>query len=221
MPTTKKTPAASARVSYSLPSDSQPTKVAATAQQQATTVLASPSIAAHPEIAAAANGVKAQATTVSGTITTIANTEATLTGLRGQRTSGILALRLLHANMESLVNVAIAGDKAQAANWGGKLVTRTTYAASTDPPLNTSAKALGGGAVEAKCKAEKGVVCYLVQTGADPAHPEAWAPPAISGGCKHTFAGLTAGQKVYARIAIVRTGSVQGAWSDVVGATVT
>ena len=157
---------------------------------------------------------------MGGTITTIANTEATLTGLRGTRDSGILTLRLLHANMESLVNVAIAGDKTQAANWGGTLVTRTSYAATADPPLNTAATALGGGAVEAKCKAERGVVCFLMQIGTDPAHPEAWAPPTISRGCKHTFSGLAAGTKVYARIAVVRTGNVQSTWSDVVGATV-
>jgi hypothetical protein len=220
MPSKKKTPAASARVSYPLPGDSQPKTLTATAAQQAATVLASPSIAAHPEISAAANGVKAQAASVSGTIGTIANTEATLAGLRGTRDSGILTLRLLHGNMTSLVNVAIAGDKTQAVSWGGTLVTRTTYDAVTDPPLNATATALGGGAVEAKCKREKGVICYLVQIGTDPTHPEAWAAPAISRGCKHTFSGLAVGTKVYTRIAIVRTGGVQSTWSDVMGATV-
>jgi hypothetical protein len=220
MATKKKKATPAARVAYPLPNDNQPKTLTATAAQQAATVLASPSIAAHPEISAAANGVKAQAATVGGTITSIANTEATLASLRGQRTSGVIALRLLHANMESLVNVAIAGDKTQAANWGGTVVTRTTYAATTDPPLNATATPLGGGAVEAKCKREKGVICYLVQIGTDPNHPEAWAPPVISGGCKHTFSGLAVGTKVYTRIAIVRTGGVQSTWSDVMGATV-
>jgi hypothetical protein len=74
--------------------------------------------------------------------------------------------------------------------------------------------------VEAKCNPEKGIICYLVQMGTDPAHPEAWPQPAISSGCKHTFPGLTVGQKVYLRMAIVRRGGVQGKWSDVLEVTV-
>ena len=70
-------------------------------------------------------------------------------------------------------------------------------------------------------KREGGVICYLVQLGTDPAHPEAWPAPVIAGGCKHTFTGLTPGQKVYLRIAIVRRGSVQGQWSVVMEVGVT
>ena len=88
------------------------------------------------------------------------------------------------------------------------------------PPVDAVAKAKGGGAVEVKCKAEKGVICYLVQMGTDPAHPEAWSQPFISGGCKHTFEGLTAGQKVYVRIAVVRYAGGQGAWSEMLPVTV-
>ena len=221
MPTKKKAPGNTARVTYALPSDNQPKKLVSTAEQQATTVLANPDIANHADISAAANGVKTQAQAVGTTITGIANTEATLSGLRGQRTSGIVTLRLQHANMESLVNVAVGGDKAKAATWGGKVVARTTYVASEDAPQNATGKALGGGSVEAKCKAEKSVVCYLFQIGTDPTHPEAWPQPAISGGCKHAFTGLTPGQKVYVRIAIVRRGNVQGAWSGFIEIGVT
>src|SRR5262249_38492607 len=143
-----------------------------------------------------------------------------LTGLRTKRGNDVLLLRLLHANMESLVNVAAGGNKAKAATWGGKIVSRTTYASSTDAPVDAVAKAKGDGAAEAKCQPEEGVICYLMQMGTDPAHPEAWPQPFISGGCKHTFQGLPVGQKVYLRIAIVRTGGVQGKWSDMLEVTV-
>jgi hypothetical protein len=71
------------------------------------------------------------------------------------------------------------------------------------------------GTVQVKCKAERGAVCYLMQTGTDPAHPEAWPSPVITSGAKHLFPGLTVGQKAYFRIAIVRRGGVQGQWSGV------
>jgi hypothetical protein len=221
MPSNKKKPSGSARVVYTLPPDSQAKKVVGEAEQQAATVLANPDIANHPDVATAANAVKAQAQTVDTTLGAMANTETTLTGLREQRVSGLLALRLLHGTMTSAVNVAAGGDKAKAATWGGKIATRTMFAITTDPPQKPTATALGGGSVEAKCKREGGVICYLVQIGTDPAHPEAWPPPVIAGGCKHTFAGLTPGQKVYIRIAIVRRGSVQGKWSIVMEVGVT
>lgn len=206
---------AAARVTFPLPGNSQAGKVVTTCNQQADTVLASPDIAAHPEVAAAANAVKTQAKAAGDIVGNISNTEAALEGLRTKRSDGVLLLRLLHGNMESLVNIAAAGDPAKAVTFGGKLVTRTTVAPSTDPPQKAFLKAVGDGSVEAKCQAEKGVICYLFQTGADPAHPEAWPMPTFSGGCKHTFTGFPPGQKAYVRIAIVRTGSVQGKWSDV------
>jgi hypothetical protein len=216
----KKKEDAAARVTYPLPTNSQPKALATTCEEQATTVLANPDIANHPDVAAAANNVKAQAKTVSDTVGEIINEDAVLTGLRAKRTGDVLLLRLLHANMESLVNVAAGGDKAKAAKWGGKIVSRTTHVASTDAPVDALAKAKGDAAVEAKCKPEKGVICYLMAMGTDPAHPEAWPQPFISGGSKHTFQGLTVGQKVYLRIAIVRTGGVQGKWSDMLEVTV-
>jgi hypothetical protein len=217
----KKKPSGSARIVYTLPPDNQAKKVVADAEQQADTVLANPDIANHPEVSTAANAVKAQAQTVDTTLGSIANKETELTGLRGQRVSGLLALRLVHGTMTSAVNVAAGGDKAQAATWGGKIATRTTFAATTDAPQKPTAMALGGGSVEAKCTREEGVICYLFQIGTDPAHLEAWPPPVIAGGCKHTFAGLTPGQKVYVRIAIVRRGGVQGKWSIVMEVGVT
>jgi len=220
MSTSHKKEDASARVTYPLPTNSQPKSLVTACDEYATTVLANPDIANHPEVAAAANAVKAQAKSVGDNVGDIATEEAVLTGLRAKRTAGALLLRLTHANMESLVNLAVAGDKTKAATWGGKIASRTFFATTTDAPAEAMATAKGNAAVEARCKAEKGVICYLMQMGTDPAHAEAWPQPFISGGCKHTFEGLTVGQKVYLRIAIVRTGGVQGKWSDMLEVTV-
>ena len=48
----------------------------------------------------------------------------------------------------------------------------------------------------------------------------AWPQPKIAGGSKLVVAGLTPGQKVYFRIAIVRRGDVVGQWSDMLEVTV-
>lgn len=216
----KKKEDAAARVTFPLPGNSQTKALVKACEQQASTVLASTEIASHPEVAAAANGVKDQAKVVGDVLQEISNTDATLDGLRSKRSDGVLLLRLLHAKMESTVNVAAAGDKTKATSYGGKIVARNMISPSTDAPVDPVAAPKGGGEVEVKCKAEKGVICYLFQMGGDPVHPESWPQPAISGGHKHTFTGLTAGLKVYFRVAIVRTGSVYGNWSDILTVTV-
>jgi hypothetical protein len=52
--------------------------------------------------------------------------------------------------------------------------------------------------------------------GTTPATPDAWPAPVQEGKANHTFSGLTVGQKVYARIAVMRRGVGQGQWSNVV-----
>jgi len=75
-------------------------------------------------------------------------------------------------------------------------------------------------AAKAWTGAERGVICYLVQQGNEPTNPAAWPAPAISGGSTHHVAGLTIGQHVYFRMAIVRRNGGQGAWSNVLEVTV-
>ncbi len=71
------------------------------------------------------------------------------------------------------------------------------------------------GSVLASCTAERGAQGYLFQWGSNPAHPEAWASPAFSKG--HTFElhDQPIGQTLYLRIAIVRRGSLQSQWTQV------
>ena len=216
----KATVAPAARVTLPLPATHQYAATIATCTQQVATVLANPDIANHPEVTTAANNVLAQATTMSQTVTALGNAHANVVTLEGKRGQEAVVLRFLHTNLEALLNVAAGGNKQAAVAWGGKLATRTITAATTAAPLDaTAAPTKVVGAVLVKCKAERGVVCYLFQMGSDPAHPETWPQPAIVGGSKYTATGLTAGQKVYFRIAIVRRGNVQSAWSDVIAVT--
>jgi len=219
MTTKKEDPAA--RLTLPLPGPNQSTALVNVVLQQVATVQGNPDLANHPEVATSANNVKAQATALGVTLNNLGMAHATVTTLGAQRDQEGITLRRLHTNLEALLNLAAAGDKKAALAWGGKIVSRTVSTASTDAPLNALAKALKTpGSVEAKCKAEKGVICYLFQMGTDPAHPETWPAPKIVGGSKYTVSGLTTGQKVYFRIAIVRRGDVQGQWSDVLEVTV-
>ena len=80
-------------------------------------------------------------------------------------------------------------------------------------------KALGNGQVRGACQPDKAAVCYLFQIGTDPTKPETWPAPVVSNGCRYTFSG-TVGQKLYFRVAIQRTRTGLGQWSDIVEVTV-
>jgi hypothetical protein len=211
-----KKPDPAARITLPLPGNNQPKLVVDASEKQVATVLANPDVANHPDVAAAANAVQAQAKVVDDTMVSLGNALATVASLREKRYTALLLLRILHTNLESLINVAAGGDLQKATAYGGKPVTRTVYPVSTDPPVDSVAKSAKSATVEARCNKERGVVCYLFQMGADPAHPETWPPPAMSGGSTHTFTGLTSGQKVYVRLAIVRRNGGLGQWSNVI-----
>ena len=76
------------------------------------------------------------------------------------------------------------------------------------------------GSTKASCAEEAGAVAYLFQYGGDPNHPEAWPAPIVSRGHTHTLRNQTIGQLLCVRIAVVRHGSVQGAWSTILQLTV-
>ena len=69
--------------------------------------------------------------------------------------------------------------------------------------------------MRASCDPEAGAVGYLFQFGGDPNHPESWPAPIVARGHTFTLRNQTIGQPLCVRIAIVRHGSVQGAWSTI------
>ncbi len=184
------------------------------------TIQGNPDIANHPEVAAAATTVLTQAQLVGKDVSDLGTARATAKTLETKRGHDALMLRLLHANLEALLNIASAGNKQAAVAWGGKIVSRTVQIATTDPPIDPTATSTVTGVVTAKCQTEKGVICYLFQMGSDPSTVQTWPAPMISGGSKHLVTGLPSAQKAYIRIAVVRRGTGQGTWSDVLTVTV-
>ncbi len=89
--------------------------------------------------------------------------------------------------------------------------------ASTLPPEKPALRIVKShpSMVEASCAEEPSVVGYVFQTGGDPTLPEAWAPGITTRGHTYKMASLPIGQIVYARIAIIRRGSIQSQWSPI------
>ncbi len=75
------------------------------------------------------------------------------------------------------------------------------------------------GEVMVSCKSDRKARCYLLQSGADPTHPELWPAPTMVNGCRYRLSGQTVGAKLYFRLAVFRSNG-QGQWSDIVSVTV-
>ena len=151
---------------------------------------------------------------------TVTQTRALLTTQEGKRDSQIILARLAHDSVAAALNTASNGDPAAAQAWTGKTRTRAKpvpISATTTPPESPTLRNLKtrSGWVEASCAKEASVIGYVFQQGSDPAHPELWAPGAMTSGHTYKAGNLPIGQTVYFRIAIVRRGSIQSQWSPV------
>jgi hypothetical protein len=150
----------------------------------------------------------------------VTQTTTLLATQESKRDSQIILVRLAHDSVEAALNTASNGDPTAAAAWTGKTKTRAKpvpVSATTTPPETPVLRNVKSrpGTVEASCAEEPGAIGYVFQQGGDPAHPELWAPGAMTRGRTYKVSNLPIGQTVYLRIAIVRRGSIQSQWSPI------
>jgi hypothetical protein len=172
-------------------------------------------------VQAAATLVLADATALDKTLGDLANALALVASLEKQRNQQVGTLKQHHDTLEAQLNIASQGQAKALTAWGAKVATRTTLVASTDPPVNAAMKTTDtAGSIVMKCKADPSAVSYAYQTGPTQANPDTWPAPVIRGESNYTLTGLTVGQKLYGRIAVVRRGTGQGQWSSILEVTV-
>ncbi len=200
----------------------KPKALAALVIEQVTVVEQAPDYNNQLPVQTAAAATLAAANAVAATETSLANLEAQRINLETTRGTQIVTLQLAHDGLRTSMNNASKGNLTAAKAWTGALQTRTRLDTSTAPPTDpTATPTTTSGMVRAKCKAEKGVVCYLFQHGTTPTSPDTWPTPAvISGKCSFDLPGQALGTLVYLRIAVVRKNGGQGAWSNVLEVTV-
>ena len=114
----------------------------------------------------------------------------------------------------------MGGDPVQAQAWTGKTKARTKplpIGSSNLPPEDAKVRNVKAhpGMILASCAKEQSAVSYAFQMGTDQAHPETWPAQVVSRGHTYKVGNLPIGQVVYLRIAVIRRGSIQGAWSAI------
>ncbi len=199
----------------------KPKELATTVIEQVTGIQQAPDYPNQPAVQTAATATLAAAQLVVGTDTALDNNALQRVNLESTQATQVSALKLAHDSLRTAMNTASKGNATAAKAWTGKIQSRTVTDASTAAPTDPTATATKtGGMVRGKCKAEKGVTCYLFQHGPTPTAPDSWPPPVISSKCTWDLPGQPLGSLVYMRIAVVRKNGGQGAWSNVLEVTV-
>ncbi len=215
-----------ARVDLPLPNTINAKEVVTTCTAQSGVIKQCAAYASTPTVQATVvdrdNAVAALATTDGK----IDNLEAQVRTLKTTRVQQISTVRLKHDNVEAALNTASNGDPAAAQAWVGKTKARAKPVPVTQdvtPPTGASLRSLKKqhGVVMARCNPEPSAEGYLFQTGGDPNHPETWPAPAFSKGHTFKLRNQPIGATVNLRIAIVRRGSVQSQYTQVLQVVVT
>jgi hypothetical protein len=192
-----------------------------TCKQQVATVQKCTDYANQQDVQSCAQATLSEANGLGQTLVDLGTAKLVVATLEGQRDQQTVSLRSKHAALVGALNVASKGKVEKIKAWGGTVASRTVLPMSTDPPAKPLVKTTATlGSVMAQCKAERGAIGYMFQHGSDPANPDAWPKPDLVATSRITVAGLTIGQKVYFRIAVVRRNGGQGQWSGVIEVTV-
>jgi hypothetical protein len=209
------------RVELPLATSDSPRTIISTCNGQSSLIKQCPAYGKTPAVQAAVVALDAAVAALQGTVSHIDGVDAQISALKTTRETQIATVHLAHDDVATALNTASNNDPQAAQAWVGKTKTRAKPApvtTDTTPPAGAVLRTIKKthGSAKASCTPEASTVSYLFQTGTDPAHPEAWPAPFVAGGHTFTFRGQPIGQTLYARIAIVRRGSVQSQWTAVI-----
>ena len=207
-----------ARVSLPLPANASCATVITTCTNQSAIIKKCQAYSSTPAVQTAVTDMDASVVVLQATDTQLTAARALVATLEGKRSTQEVTVRLKHDTVESTLNTASNNDPAAAKAWTGGIKQRAKplpVGASALPPEKPAIRNVKShpGMVEASCAAEPTVVGYAFQIGTDATHPEGWAPQIFSQGRTHKFPNLPIGQIVYARVAVIRRGSIQSPWS--------
>lgn len=176
--------------------------------------------ATAPQVQAAINMLSADADEIEQTAIQIDELRKRLARAEEAQAEKIIACRQHRRHAEAAVTVASNGSVGAVKEWGCLVAGRTTSPPTDEAPQHVSAKnTRTPGDVVARCKGVR-AKAYVFQQADDPTFPAGSPAPVVLSTATYTLTGLSAGQKIYIRAAVIRSGTGQGKWSEPVQLTV-
>jgi hypothetical protein len=216
---------ATVRVKLPLPVHDSPKTSLQLWTRQSSILKQCPAYPSSPAVQAAVADCDAAAAELDGTLAELDLARVKVQTLEQTRNVQLGTLHIKHDAVGTACTASSNNDLEAAHAWTGNTVTRTQASplpVGTDAPLKPTLNVIKrhSGSVMGRCDEDADAIGYLFQYGTDPNHPEGWPPAIQMRGHTFTLRNLPVGQVLCMRIAILRRGSVTGAWSAILQVTV-
>jgi hypothetical protein len=201
-------------------SSNKPSEIVSDCRQIVNNAQKSPDWANAPQVQAAINTLSADADAIEQTAIQIDLLRKQLAQAEETRAEQIIACKQHRRHAEAAITVASKGSVVVVKAWGCVVAGRTTSTPTDEAPQNLSAKNTRiPGDVVFRCKGVQ-AQAYVYQHADDSTFPVGSPAPVILSSATYTLTGLSAGQKLFFRAAVIRRGTGQSKWSEPVQLTV-
>jgi hypothetical protein len=209
-----------AKVSLPLSANANCSTIISTCTNQSAIIKKCAAYSTTAPVQASVTDMDAAVALLQGTDSQLTQAKILVSTLERTRKTQIATVLLKHTSVESSLNTASNGDPVAASAWMGDTKERAKplpVGATNGPPAGAVVRSVKKhpGMVEASCAPEQSVVGYAFQMGTDPTNLPSWPAQVVTRGHTYKVGNLPIGQTVYLRIAIVRRGSIQSQWSQV------
>jgi hypothetical protein len=197
-------------------------QLVATTEQQVAAIQQCADYPNQPTVQAVTKTLQDDAAALDKTVGQLSTQRSTLVSLEATRDTQIVTVWRDRRKVEAAITVVCKGSTDAIKAWGCLVQSKTLAAASTEAPIDLTAKPskTTPGTVVAKCRAVSGAMIYLFQITSDPSAAPGSGQPVMSSKSTYTLSGQTVGHTLYVRVAVIRRNGGQSQWSDVVQVTV-
>jgi hypothetical protein len=170
----------------------------------------------RPDVQACTAALEAATLAVEADVQDVHTNKASLKALLAKQAIDVAGLKRAAKQTLAVVDLASGGSAEAIKKWGFDVNGRTVMPASTDAPVGLRAMYLKGTDLVFRWNAVPGQRSYLLQMG--DGSPTGWGTAMQLPKARFEPTGLTAGQKVTVRVAVMRKNGIS-AWSDALVAT--
>jgi hypothetical protein len=195
--------------------DLKPVDVVDSTNKVSSVIKAHPDYATHPEVQGAVTKWVSAAALIAGYEQQLASLHAQITAIGGERDTAVTSWKRTTRTVLSTIDAVAAGSPQSITQWGFEVAQRVVQPVSTAPPENLRVGYTKAHAFVIRWKAVQNQRGYLLQIG--DGTPTGWGANISATKVTYEPTGLTSGQHIAIRVAVVRKNGVS-AWSDVLSA---
>jgi hypothetical protein len=199
---------------------SKPAEIVTDLRQIVNNAQKAPDWTTSPQVQAAINTLAADAGEIEQRAILIDQLHKKLVEAKQAQAEKLVACKQHRKHAEATITVASQGSVGGVKAWGCVVARRTTSTPTDEAPQNVLAKnARTPGHAVVRCKGAR-AQAYVFQQADEPTFPAGSPAPVVLSSATYHVTGLSPGQKIYFRVAVIRPVVGQSKWSEPVQLTV-